>query len=371
MPPPPPPRATMAALCCDHAPEPHQLHKVIRFRTDVPSPSAAPPQGYVRVRVLAAGVAIDEVHAAEGTFFGRFGYNPATPFSHQNPLVPGFECCGVIVGINQLDASSSQVCTYKQSALVGVIQQRESFTCQTCRTQHIRQRAACGPHSACMRMYLSEQGLRRLRTTASSKPPTRDMECLHRPPQTRACVPQFRAMNPALPVANLLRRITSCARHAFNLFAISNAPALRGVLLLRGWPRLSLPPADTRHPHQPTLAPTHTSTYLPTHCHVTQDFKVGDVVLGALNPLSMKQGTGAWAEFALLPLARLELKPSHLSPQEALASFLSGLVAVAAVQKIKPFLDAAVLRCKYDMYVCIPPFHGRVSLASFGCSRVE
>jgi NADPH:quinone reductase-like Zn-dependent oxidoreductase len=86
------------------------------------------------------------------------------------------------------------------------------------------------------------------------------------------------------------------------------------------------------------------------NAHFTQQqphhFKVGDVVVGLVNPLKPGNSTGTWAEFALLPLATMEVKPSHLNPEQAVATYMSGMVAVVAVQRIKSTLDRAVARCK-------------------------
>jgi hypothetical protein len=99
------PEQTMSAMCCDKAPASRELQNVMRYRTDVPVPQELPPKGYARVRVLAAGIAVDEVNTAERTFLGRFGNNPKN-YSPEKPLVPGLECCGEIVALGE-EAKSS------------------------------------------------------------------------------------------------------------------------------------------------------------------------------------------------------------------------------------------------------------------------
>jgi uncharacterized protein (DUF2236 family) len=89
-----------------------------------------------------------------------------------------------------------------------------------------------------------------------------------------------------------------------------------------------------------------------SHCqlprHLQKAFKVGDVIVGLISPLKTGNATGTWAEYALLPVSNIELKPPHLTPEQAVASFMSGMVAVVAMQKIKPALDAAIARCTYS-----------------------
>jgi len=75
------------------APKVGQLGNLLEFREDIPSPK--PEENHVVVRVLAAGIAIDEIHGAEGSFLGYFRFGPKT-VSKRAPLVPGVECCGVI-----------------------------------------------------------------------------------------------------------------------------------------------------------------------------------------------------------------------------------------------------------------------------------
>jgi len=78
-------------------------------------------------------------------------------------------------------------------------------------------------------------------------------------------------------------------------------------------------------------------------------FKVGDVVLSLQSPFGDKNGTGTWAEYANVPLDHMQLKPAHLSADEAIATVLTGFTCVAALAKAKPLLDS---RSKPTVLIC-------------------
>lgn len=64
---------------------------------DVPMPS--PRRGEVRVRVVAAAVNRDDVHAAEGTIFGGIPVAPRPTLDA--PLVPGIDLAGVVDAVGE------------------------------------------------------------------------------------------------------------------------------------------------------------------------------------------------------------------------------------------------------------------------------